>query len=52
MKDHDVLLKIVDGLIEGLKKLSNTDLNIIRKAVPVLSKIIEHANAPLMIMVM
>lgn len=52
MTEKELVTKMIDTLIKSRKELANIDLGITKKSLPDLDKIIEHLNAPLMIMVM
>jgi len=50
--ERELLIKVQDSLRAGRQELEKIDLEITKKALPGLDSIIEHINAPLMIMVM
>ena len=50
--EKELLAKTLTCLERGRKELSEIDLEITKKAIPALDEIIDHVNAPLMIMVM
>lgn len=50
--ERELLIKVQDSLHAGRQELEKIDLEITKKALPGLDSIIEHINAPLMIMVM
>ena len=52
MTEKELVAKMLDMLIKSRKELANIDFGISKKSLPDLDKIIEHLNAPLMIMVM
>ena len=52
MPEKELIAKMLDTLMKSRKELANIDLDITKKSLPDLDKIIEHISAPLMIMVM
>ena len=52
MTEKELVAKMLETLVKSRKELANIDLDITKKALPDLDKVIEHISAPLMIMVM